>query len=294
MTLRPTQRIKNVLAGFAASLGARRKETEFQHRRLALVEMTPEDEAFLLQNLNFQDISSVENMALLQRFSAQSREQFSLKSNSPVFYTPEETVDIQSREEAAALCAAPPGYDLKQLNGLNIGCGDRRISEYLIPIDIMRESEEKATGTHHAFLKNALLANPEELPFRDGTIDYIVALHMLEHIANPMEVLIHWAQALKPGGGIGLILPNYHYTWNAAYDTSQYGHKWNASAEIFRRLYDKHLREAFHLEQINTLPHKISFDVILRKPGVFEPFRISQATSPHSGAELARLGLMVG
>ncbi len=257
-------------------------------------DMTVEDEQFLKGRLDFSFMAAADNVRLMSQFTAKSREEFSLKTNSLVLYTPDEAALIKKLEEEAALRAAPRGHELKALNGVNIGCGDRQVSEYLIPVDIMRESEgADATGVHHAFLKGAMLANPEDLPFKSESLDFIVALHMLEHVSNPMEILQYWNTLLKPGGGIGLILPNYEYTWNAAGDQSRFGHKWNSSAPIFRRLFDRHLAAHMLLEQIDTLPHKISFDVVLRKPGEFEPFGISDATSSNSGAELAQLGIMV-
>jgi len=254
-------------------------------------DMTVEDEEFLKNNLNFSFMADAKNIELMSRFSVKSREEFALRTGSFVLYTPEEAGLIKSLEEAAALRAAPLGYELSQLNGINVGCGDRRISEYLTPIDIMREAQD-ASGVHHAFLKDAFLANPEALPYKSNTLDYIVALHMLEHVFNPVEILLHWGELLKPGGGIGLILPNARYTWDAAGDDSQFGHKWNPSAAVFRRLYETHLKDYFELESIETLSHKISFDVILRKPGQFRPFAISNLTSPASGAQLARAGAM--
>lgn len=257
-------------------------------------DMTEEDEEYLKKHLDFSYMAAADNVNMMSRFTARSREEFSLKTNSLVLYTPDEAALIKKLEEEAALRAAPRGYELRVLNGINIGCGDRRISDYLTPVDIMRESqEEEASGAHHAFLKEAILANPEDLPFKPESVDFIVALHMLEHVSNPMEILLYWSTLLKPGGGIGLILPNYEYTWNAAGDHSRFGHKWNTNARIFRRLYETHLNGQLVLEQIETLPHKISFDVVLRKPGAFQPFGISNATSLNSGAELAQLGTMV-
>ncbi|KQW54776.1 methyltransferase domain-containing protein [Ensifer sp. Root127] len=261
-------------------------------KRLPQRDMTQEDEVFLKENVNFSFMADANNIRIMSRFTAKSREEFALKTKSLVLYTPEEAGQVKKLEEEAALRAAPRGYELKHLNGINVGCGDRRISEYLTPVDIMREIQD-ASGAHHAFLKDAVLANPENLPFKTGSLDYIVALHMLEHVSSPMEILIYWGSLLKPGGGIGLILPNDKYTWNATGDHSQFGHKWNTSAEIFSRLYNMHLKEHFELESLNTLPHKISFDVVLRKPGAFRPFVISNATSMHSGAELAQMGAMV-
>lgn len=274
-------------------LNAYKRPKKMIERPVDQREMTVEDEEFLRANLNFSFMADARNIKLMSCFTPKSREEFARKTGSLVLYPPDEAAIIKALEEEAALRAAPSGYELKQLNGINVGCGDRRISEYLTPVDIMREGQD-SSGAHHAFLKDAILANPENLPFKAESIDYIVALHMLEHVANPVDVLLHWETVLKPGGGIGLVLPDYEYTWNAAGDQSQFGHKWNTSAKIFQRLHEMHLHEKFELEVINTLVHKISFDVVLRKRGAFRPFTISNATSAHSGAELAQMGLMVG
>ncbi|MGO4318063.1 methyltransferase domain-containing protein [Agrobacterium tumefaciens] len=256
-------------------------------------DMTPEDEENLRKTLNFSFMADAQNIRMMSCFTPESREEFAVKTGSLVLYPPAEAIAIKLQEEEAALRAAPKGYSLKQLNGINIGCGDRRISEYLTPVDIMRE-DEGSSGAHHAFLKDAILANPEDLPFKLESLDYIVALHMLEHVSDPVAVLMHWGSVLKPGGGIGLILPDYRYTWNAAGDQSQFGHKWNSSAEIFRRLFTEALADHFEMEVIDTLPRKISFDVVLRKKGTFVPFSISNATSLNSGAQLAASGKMIG
>lgn len=257
-------------------------------------DMTEADEAFLREKLDFTFMAAAENIRIMSRFTPRSREAFARKTKSMVLYLPDEARVIKKLEEDAALQAIPPGYDPKVLNGLNIGCGDRRISEYLTPVDIMRENQlGETSGEHHAFLNDALLANPEDLPFKPESIDYIVALHMLEHVSNPVEILRYWGSLLKAGGGIGLVLPDFEYTWDARNDASQFGHKWNANVGIFRGLYERHLKDQFVLEKIGTLSHKISFDVVLRKHGQFRPFKISNATSAHSGAELAHMGAMV-
>lgn len=257
-------------------------------------DMTELDEADLIEKLDFGDMACANNIKLMAEFTARSREEFSRKTKSMILYLPNEAHLIKKLEEEAALRAAPIGYDLKALNGINIGCGDRRVSPYLTLIDIMREPQSGgASGEHHAFLDGAFLANPESLPFKQESLDYIVALHMLEHVANPHEVLTYWATLLKPGGGIGIILPNYEYTWDAHGDHSHYGHKWNSSVDVFRRIFDIYLDGVLNIETIGTLPHKISFDVVLRKPGAFCPFHISDATSAMSGAELAQRGLMI-
>jgi ubiquinone/menaquinone biosynthesis C-methylase UbiE len=48
----------------------------------------------------------------------------------------------------------------------------------------------------------------EALPFPDGSLDYVVANHVLEHCADPVRVLREWRRAVRPGGIIGLVVPD--------------------------------------------------------------------------------------
>ncbi len=196
---------------------------------------------------------------------------------------------MREAEETAALRAMPPGYDIQVLNGLNIGCGNRTIHPALLGIDIARHAL-KDLGGHGAAWAGAFLALPHNLPFADASVDFIIALHVLEHIDDPISVLRHWLQKLKPGGGIGLILPDWRYTWDARHDEAAYGHKWNAEAELFELLWRKHLAGSCALEHLQTYPYKLSFDAILRKPGKFEPFELPSGTHAESGASRFRRG----
>lgn len=46
------------------------------------------------------------------------------------------------------------------------------------------------------------------LPFHDHTLDYVLASHVLEHVANPIAALEEWYRVVRPGGVIYLIVPN--------------------------------------------------------------------------------------
>jgi SAM-dependent methyltransferase len=52
------------------------------------------------------------------------------------------------------------------------------------------------------------------LPFRDHALDYLVASHVLEHVANPVAALIEWYRVVRPGGIIYLIVPNRRAAWD--------------------------------------------------------------------------------
>lgn len=60
-----------------------------------------------------------------------------------------------------------------------------------------------------------------EMPFREA-FDVIGCFDVLEHIAEDQEVLHAFAQALTPGGGVVLAVPQHMWLWSAADDHAQH------------------------------------------------------------------------
>ena len=52
------------------------------------------------------------------------------------------------------------------------------------------------------------------LPFRDHALDYLLASHVLEHVANPVAALAEWYRVVRPGGIIYLVVPNRRAAWD--------------------------------------------------------------------------------
>jgi SAM-dependent methyltransferase len=48
----------------------------------------------------------------------------------------------------------------------------------------------------------------------DGTYDFVLSSHNLEHIANPIKALQNWKRVLKPQGHLLLVLPDKHRTFD--------------------------------------------------------------------------------
>ncbi len=48
----------------------------------------------------------------------------------------------------------------------------------------------------------------------DATYDFVLASHVLEHVANPLKALKEWHRVLKPGGSLLILLPNKAYTFD--------------------------------------------------------------------------------
>ncbi len=48
----------------------------------------------------------------------------------------------------------------------------------------------------------------------DGTYDYLIAAHVIEHLPNPIAAIENWCRVLKPGGLIYLIVPDKRGTFD--------------------------------------------------------------------------------
>ncbi len=52
------------------------------------------------------------------------------------------------------------------------------------------------------------------LPFRDGSLDFVIASHVLEHMPFPLAALRHWYRSLASGGVLLLKVPDKRYTFD--------------------------------------------------------------------------------
>ncbi|MDX8459208.1 methyltransferase domain-containing protein [Mesorhizobium humile] len=241
-----------------------------------------------------QPITDAKNVALLSPLTRRQREQFSRATKSVVLYFGDEVPEVVKAEELAAMSSAPLGYRPEALVGLNVGCGTRTISPYLLSVDIMRQgSLGKASGEHSQLNASAFLALSDDLPFRPNTIDYIVALHMLEHVEDPVGTINHWLDIVKPGGGIGIIVPDWRFTWDSRNDRAPFGHKWNPTPDLIRRLYKEHWSSKADLQQLDTYEFAMSFDFVLRKHGRFVPFAAPDPATIKSGYQRNQEGVFL-
>lgn len=49
----------------------------------------------------------------------------------------------------------------------------------------------------------------------DGSVDFVIANHVLEHIEDPIETLEQWLRVIRPGGVLLLTLPDARHTFDA-------------------------------------------------------------------------------
>jgi ubiquinone/menaquinone biosynthesis C-methylase UbiE len=61
----------------------------------------------------------------------------------------------------------------------------------------------------------------------DGTYDFILSSHCLEHVANPIKALIEWRRVVKDGGLMVLVLPDPEYTFDHKRARTTFAHLLN-------------------------------------------------------------------
>jgi SAM-dependent methyltransferase len=52
------------------------------------------------------------------------------------------------------------------------------------------------------------------LRVENGSYDFVLSSHNLEHFANPVKALKEWQRVLRPGGSLILVLPHYSKTFD--------------------------------------------------------------------------------
>jgi len=229
-------------------------------------------------------IEDKQYMTILEKTTTLERERLSYDSDVPVIYLAHEVHQNLLAEEQAVINAAPL-QDLSQLNGLNVGAGGRHIPGTL-PVDAHRSISGFNLPQNQQNVAGTFLGWADELPFAPNSLDFIVSLHNLEHLANPPETILHYLQILKPGGGIGIVIPNMDYAWHAHTQDEAWGHRWATRPELVCAMYQEFWKDKAELVQLATLERRLSFDFVLRKHGNFVPFNSSSPPKDDTGKKL--------
>jgi len=91
------------------------------------------------------------------------------------------------------------------LNGLDVGCSNKKKINYAVGIDQDRNGGKTP---------ELVWDGTKELPFRDGTLDFICASHCIEHIEDPVQAIQDWGNKLRTGGLLLLVVPHKKYIPN--------------------------------------------------------------------------------
>ena len=106
---------------------------------------------------------------------------------------------------------------------VDVGCGQKPFRPFLRPdryigVDLPHFSGG-IVGTRAAA---DVFGDGSALPFRDGSVDTVVAFQILEHTADPCRVLRESHRILRPGGGLLVTVPQSYPMHGVPFDFYRY------------------------------------------------------------------------
>lgn len=101
------------------------------------------------------------------------------------------------------------------LDGLyGIECGGAAHNPFNLPhclnVDYTAEHTVFSKGSEilcNEIMKVDIIANGDDLPFKDSVLDYVISSHVLEHFFDPVKTIKEWLRVVKKGGYVFMIIP---------------------------------------------------------------------------------------
>jgi|GEM_PF-1480840 SAM-dependent methyltransferase len=164
-------------------------------------------------------------------------------------------------------------YPLCHGRGIDVGCGYRKTHPDAIGVDITPNGVAGSVGIVAGNISEAEIETSGDRldMFNDGELDYLVQRHNLEHYQDTVKTLQEWKRVVKPGGILGMVIPDDEFTDTIKLDPTHL-HVFTRSS--FKRLID--LIGGLEILHIDVLLKDWSFVSILQKTegfpeGVFAP-----------------------
>ncbi|MDG2321175.1 MAG: class I SAM-dependent methyltransferase [Rhodospirillaceae bacterium] len=133
-----------------------------------------------------------------------------------------DTLDPTRADEAATVLQRIVSLQGKRVLEIGAGCGVMHIvwSKKFGIDGYAIEPEQEGFGESAAIARDLIAANGldperiigatgESLPFEDNHFDIVYSSNVLEHTADPMQVLREAVRVVRPGGIVQLVCPNY-------------------------------------------------------------------------------------
>ncbi|MDR2427261.1 MAG: class I SAM-dependent methyltransferase [Endomicrobium sp.] len=101
---------------------------------------------------------------------------------------------------------------LKGLRGIEIG-GSSYNDFFLNTINI----DCDVNPIQHKYgeiVKVDIIAEGDNLPFKDNIFDFVLTSHVLEHMWDPIKTLNEWIRVIKPNGYVFMIIPHKERTFD--------------------------------------------------------------------------------
>ena len=150
---------------------------------------------------------------------------------------------------------------------VEIGCGYRKVHPENIGVDLCGKGELGKAGNVTGKPSQAdYKSSGDDLHmFKDGEVDNIIAKHVLEHFEDPLKTLIEWHRVLRPGGKIGVVVPDDEFVDTLSQDPT---HKHKFNLETLMELF---IDVGFNvIEKGVAIPHWSIFIIVQKEGGTNE------------------------
>lgn len=116
----------------------------------------------------------------------------------------------------------PAGIDSARGTVLDIGASDRWILPHLPPGVHYVALDYPATVTEFYSGRPDVFADACRLPISDESVDAVICLEVIEHVADPVRAVCEIGRVLRPGGTAWLSMPFLYPLHNQPYDFQRY------------------------------------------------------------------------
>ena len=105
---------------------------------------------------------------------------------------------------------------------LDIGCGEGELRKGLNPgatyVGLDRYFGEREGEYANWQMRPSVIGDAHRLPFRDGSVDVVALMHVLENVVDPQQVFAEISRLLKPGGVLFVDVPFMYQIHHAPND----------------------------------------------------------------------------
>ncbi|KFN51267.1 hypothetical protein P873_03100 [Arenimonas composti TR7-09 = DSM 18010] len=105
---------------------------------------------------------------------------------------------------------------------VDIGAADRWVRAYLPEGVHYVALDYPVTGRDLYGARPDVFADGAALPFADASVDGVICLEVLEHVADPARVVAEIARVLRPGGDAWISMPFLYPLHDAPHDYQRY------------------------------------------------------------------------
>lgn len=127
--------------------------------------------------------------------------------------------DFVAAEEKMALDELMPVLDVGG-KVLDLGCGGQKLHPKMTGVDIRKNGQLGVGGNDGKACVTDIEADVTLLPIESGSVDAILAKHLLEHIIDPISAVKEWKRVLKNKGKLVVLCPDYRFCEAISVDPS--------------------------------------------------------------------------